>query len=281
MLATEVARQLGMRRVIVPPSPGLFSAFGLLLSNIEHELVQTFFRRSTEVGAGELEAICDALETRAHAALEADGFEPEERTITRQADLRYSGQAYELTVPIGRSGTGAIVAQGLMTPMHMGTFPHSMRTLLERWGDDMHPGDVFITNDPYGGGGLHLPDIYVTKPIFLDGRIEGCAATLVHHTDVGGITPGSTAVHATEIYQEGLRIPLVKLYERGRLNETVIRFIEKNVRVPRNASTIASLRRSYVAASSANGMPPSPRDSPSTAAAPACANDVGQLTECE
>ena len=127
MLATEVARQLGMRRVIVPPSPGLFSAFGLLLSNIEHEFVQTFFRRSTEVGAGELEAICDALETRAHAALEADGFEPGERTITRQADLRYSGQAYELTVPIGRSGTGAIDVAEVVEAFgeeHLRTYGH-------------------------------------------------------------------------------------------------------------------------------------------------------------
>ena len=53
-------------------------------------------------------------------------------------------------------GQGRMVAQGLMTPMHMGTFPHAMRTLLAQWGEDMHPGDIFITNDPYGGGGLHL-----------------------------------------------------------------------------------------------------------------------------
>ena len=127
VLATEVARQLGMRRVIVPPNPGLFSAFGLLLSNIEHEFVQTFFRRSTEVGAGELEAICDALEAGAHAALEADGFEPEERTITRQADLRYSGQAYELTVPIGRNGTGAIDVADVVEAFgeeHLRTYGH-------------------------------------------------------------------------------------------------------------------------------------------------------------
>ena len=142
-----------------------------------------------------------------------------------------------------------MVAQGLMTPMHMGTFPHSMRTLLEQWGDDMHPGDIFITNDPYGGGGMHLPDIYVTQPIFHDGRIEGYAATLVHHTDIGGITPGGTAVHATEIYQEGLRIPLVKLYEGGRLNETVIRFIEKNVRVPRKV--LGDLRAQLAACATA------------------------------
>ena len=127
VLATEVARQLGMRRVIVPPNPGLFSAFGLLLSNIEHEFVQTFFRRSTEVGAGELEAIYDALEAGAQAALEADGFEPDRRTITRQADLRYSGQAYELTVPVGRNGTGRIDVAGIVEAFgeeHLRTYGH-------------------------------------------------------------------------------------------------------------------------------------------------------------
>ena len=107
VLATEVARQLGMRRVIVPPNPGLFSAFGLLLSNIEHEFVRTYFRRSTEVGAKELADIFETLEAQARAALASDGFEPAQMTIVRQADLRYSGQAYELTVPVGGNGTGA------------------------------------------------------------------------------------------------------------------------------------------------------------------------------
>ena len=127
VLATEVARQLGMRRVIVPPNPGLFSAFGLLLSNIEHEFVQTFFRRSTEVGVGELEAMYDALEAQAHVALEADGFEPDQRTITRQADLRYSGQAYELTVPVGRNGTAGLDVTDIVEAFgaeHLRTYGH-------------------------------------------------------------------------------------------------------------------------------------------------------------
>ena len=127
VLATEVARQLGMRRVIVPPNPGLFSAFGLLLSNIEHEFVQTFFRRSTEVGVRELEAIYDALEAQAHAALEADGFQPDEMTITRQADLRYSGQAYELTVAVGRNGTQGLDVADIVEAFgveHQRTYGH-------------------------------------------------------------------------------------------------------------------------------------------------------------
>lgn len=128
---------------------------------------------------------------------------------------------------------GRMVAQGLTTALHLGSFPDAMSVLIEEYGDQMNPGDVFITNDPYGGGGMHLPDIYVIKPIFVSRCLEGFATTLVHHTDLGGIAPGSIAVYATEIYQEGLRIPLSRLFDRGVANETIFRFLEKNVRVPR------------------------------------------------
>ena len=87
-------------------------------------------------------------------------------------------------------------------------------------------------NDPYGCGGQHLPDIYVIKPIFVGDRLEGYAATMAHHSDVGGIAPGSIAVHATEIYQEGLRIPLSKLVDAASREQTLFRMIEANTRQP-------------------------------------------------
>lgn len=127
---------------------------------------------------------------------------------------------------------GLMISQARLTPGHMGSFPHAMRALIEEYGTEMRPGDIFITNDPYGGGGMHLPDIYIIKPVFFDGKIEGYVVTLCHHNDVGGITPGSNAVFATEIYQEGLRIPLVRLYDAGVPIPTVFKFIEKNVRLP-------------------------------------------------
>ena len=130
-------------------------------------------------------------------------------------------------------GQGRMVAQGQLTALHLGSFPFAMQILIEQYGDNMRPGDIFAVNDPYGGGGMHLPDIYVTMPIFHEGAVEGYATTVVHHTDVGGITPGATAVHATEIYQEGLRIPLLKLYDEGRPSEMLFKIIEKNVRVPK------------------------------------------------
>jgi N-methylhydantoinase B len=127
---------------------------------------------------------------------------------------------------------GRVVAQGLTLAVQLGTFPIVMRYLLEEHGETTQPGDVFVTNDPYGYGGQHLPDIYVIQPIFVDGALEGWAATMAHHADVGGLAPGSIAVHASEIYQEGLRIPLLKLHDAGRENTTLLRIVEKNTRQP-------------------------------------------------
>jgi N-methylhydantoinase B len=127
---------------------------------------------------------------------------------------------------------GRITAQGLTLAVQLGAFPEAMRHLIDQFGGDMAEGDVFVFNDPYGSGGQHLPDIYVIKPVFIGGRLEGYAATMAHHCDVGGITPGSTAMHATEIFQEGLRLPIVKLYEQGEPCTPVFRIIEKNTRQP-------------------------------------------------
>ena len=127
---------------------------------------------------------------------------------------------------------GCSVAQGLTNPIHLGSFPDAMRRIVSEHGASMKEGDIFAFNDPYGSGGMHLPDVFIIKPIFVDGEIEGYAATLGHQCDIGGIAPGSMAVFATEIYQEGLRIPLLKLYEAGRPNQTLFDMIELNVRVP-------------------------------------------------
>ncbi len=127
---------------------------------------------------------------------------------------------------------GRVVAQGLTLAVQLGTFPSVMRYVLEEYGTSALPGDVYIANDPYGCGGQHLPDLYVIKPIFVSGELEGYAATMAHHSDVGGIAPGSIAVHATEIYQEGLRIPLSKLVAAGVENETLFRLLAANTRQP-------------------------------------------------
>ena len=126
---------------------------------------------------------------------------------------------------------GRMIAQGLTIPLHLGSIPDAMVSVVAKYRGDVHPGDVFILNDPFSGG-MHLPDIFVFRPIFFEGALRGFAATVCHHTDVGGRVAGSNASDSTEIYAEGLRIAPLKLYDRGRPNDTLFSLIETNVRVP-------------------------------------------------
>src|SRR6202140_3157497 len=126
---------------------------------------------------------------------------------------------------------GRLAAQGLALPGHLCSIPVALQAVLRHFGDDIAEGDILINNDPYDGG-MHLPDIFIFKPLLADGRPIAYAATICHHTDVGGRVPGSNASDSTEIYAEGLRIPPLKLLERGRWNTTLMRMIERNVRVP-------------------------------------------------
>jgi N-methylhydantoinase B len=130
-------------------------------------------------------------------------------------------------------GAGVLVAQGLTLPGHLGSMPTAIAALKSAFAGRIGAGDVFILNDPFAGG-MHLPDVFIFKPIFRHGETAplAWAGTVCHHTDVGGRVPGSNASDSTEIYQEGLRIPPLKLYERGARNETLFALIEKNVRVP-------------------------------------------------
>ena len=126
---------------------------------------------------------------------------------------------------------GKLIAQGLTLPGHLGSIPTALEATMRHYGDNMGPGDVFIMNDPFDGG-MHLPDIFVFQPLYVHGTRLAFAATVCHHTDVGGRVAGSNASDSTEIYQEGLRIPPLKMYEAGKRNDTLFAFIEKNVRVP-------------------------------------------------
>jgi N-methylhydantoinase B/oxoprolinase/acetone carboxylase alpha subunit len=127
---------------------------------------------------------------------------------------------------------GDTVAQAVTVPFHLGSVPHAMDTLRAKWGDRMHPGDVFIMNDPFDGG-IHLQDIFVFKPVFLDDVLIGFATTTAHHGDVGGRLPGSAACDNTEIFQEGLRLPWLKLFDRGEPVDVIFEVIRANVRIPR------------------------------------------------
>ena len=123
---------------------------------------------------------------------------------------------------------GETLAQGSHIPVHLGAMPLSVRAALEDI--DFEDGDIALVNDPYRGG-THLPDITCIAPVFFGGRPAFFAANRAHHSDVGGMTPGSMPL-ATEIYQEGLIIPPVKLVRRGRTDADVLKLILANVRTP-------------------------------------------------
>jgi len=126
---------------------------------------------------------------------------------------------------------GRLAAQGLTLPGHLGSVPTAMAAIMRHFGNAIAEGDVFIMNDPFDGG-MHLPDIFVMKPLFHAGERLAFACTVCHHCDVGGRVAGSNASDSTEIYAEGLRIAPMKLYAAGKPNETILTFIEKNVRLP-------------------------------------------------
>jgi N-methylhydantoinase B len=126
---------------------------------------------------------------------------------------------------------GRLVAQAKTIAQHLGAVPDAMQSVRRELAHDLHPGDVVIMNDPYEGG-MHIPDVFLFLPIFMEGAVEAFAVVIGHQTDMGGRVPGSNASDSTEVYQEGLRIPPVKLYERGVMSRAVRRIIEKNVRVP-------------------------------------------------
>jgi N-methylhydantoinase B len=127
--------------------------------------------------------------------------------------------------------TGRMIAQGLSLPLHLGSIPDAMDAVLAKFPAGLSPGDVVVLNDPYQGG-MHLPDIFMFKPVYVDGRLIGYAVLVAHHNDMGGRVPGSSAADSTEIFQEGLRIPILKLYDRGVPNETLRDIIRINVRIP-------------------------------------------------
>lgn len=126
---------------------------------------------------------------------------------------------------------GRILAQAKTVALHLGAVPDAMSVVMDEYGDDLTQGDVIILNDPYAGG-MHLPDIFMFKPIFHDGELRGFSVVIAHHGDVGGRVPGSNASDSTEIFQEGLRIPPLKLYNSGAPDRSLFALIRKNVRLP-------------------------------------------------
>ncbi len=124
--------------------------------------------------------------------------------------------------------TGRMIAQAAHIPVHLGAMPESVAAVLQR---SPRAGDVFLLNDPYHGGS-HLPDLTLIEAVSIDGVIGGFTAVRAHHADVGGMSPGSMPQGATELVQEGLIVPPVRLVREGVLDEELLGFILANVRTP-------------------------------------------------
>jgi N-methylhydantoinase B len=158
----------------------------------------------------------------------------------------FSSVAEEMGVTLGRSAHspnikerrdyscavfdagGRLVAQAAHIPVHLGAMPTAVEAAMPL--APFSPGDIVILNDPYLGG-THLPDITMVSPLFVGRSLAGFVASRAHHADVGGISPGSMPL-AEELIQEGVVIPPIKLYERGRLNRAVLDLLLRNMRAP-------------------------------------------------
>jgi len=152
---------------------------------------------------------------------------------------------------------GTTLAQSCSIPIHLATLIPAVAAVLKSYPlDSMAEGDAYVLNDPYLGG-THLPDIAVIMPVFHRGKAIALSGAMTHHQDIGGMSAGSVPTNATEIYQEGLRIPPLKLREAGVYNDTLVRLLRQNVRIPDTvmgdlnaqvaACTVASRRLGEVA----------------------------------
>jgi N-methylhydantoinase B len=118
-------------------------------------------------------------------------------------------------------------------PIHLGSIMGLMQALLEKVPlDSVREGDIFVANDPFEAGGTHLPDLNMAMPVFHEAQLCGFICNIAHHADFGGMAAGSMAGGMTEIYQEGLRVPLVRLFSAGRIEQGVYDLIIINTRVP-------------------------------------------------
>ncbi len=187
------------------------------------ERVQAAAAASTALGAIELEVMRNAL-TAAAAEMDVTVWRTSRSTIVREL-LDYSTAVF--------TAEGDIVAQSARIPQHLNSMGAGLRTIVRdfipvaAWDE----GDVVITNDPYCGG-QHIPDILAFRAVFHEGTRVAIVGTLCHHLDMGGIAAGSYGATATEVFQEGLRIPPIKLVRAGAMNAEVLAMMRQNVRRP-------------------------------------------------
>ena len=159
--------------------------------------------------------------------------------IADEMEIALLKSAYSSIVKEGMDASAALftiggetIAQAASIPIHLGSLVPAVQRIIQEFPvETMAEGDVYIMNDPYDGGS-HLPDIVIVVPIIYHGSTVALSTTMTHNQDVGGKTPGSVPTDATDIFQEGLRLPPLKFYERGEPNRTLHAILQKNVRIP-------------------------------------------------
>jgi N-methylhydantoinase B len=153
-------------------------------------------------------------------------------TIQRSAFSTNIKERHDHSVAI-LDASGRLVAQAEHAlPIHLASMSGLVEIVQRRFGGDIHPGDIFIGNDPHVAGGTHLPDINLAAPVFVEGKLTAFICNIAHHADVGGAARGSMSGGLTEIYQEGLRIPVVRLYSAGELVRDILDIVLLNMRLP-------------------------------------------------
>ncbi len=157
--------------------------------------------RVDPIAAEVLRTRLEAIGQEAGAAVEQTAISP---IVTESKD-------YSVTICDAK---GRIVCGSGIVAMHFGAAAHAVRSTIARYGDGIDEGDLFIANDPHSGGGLHAQDVVIQQPVFVDGEVVAWVALAAHMMDMGGMVPGSSAVAATECYQEALRMPPVRLIRR-------------------------------------------------------------------
>ncbi len=149
-------------------------------------------------------------------------------TRTAYSSVIYEARDFSCVI---MDSKGQLVAQAEDNPSHVFPIPWSVKVMLEKFGKDINAGDVFLHNDPYTGG-THLNDIALIFPIFVEERLSLFPVIRAHWGDVGGMTPGSLSGGSNEIFQEGIRIPILKVYQNGKPNQAVLDLLFNNMRVP-------------------------------------------------
>jgi len=151
---------------------------------------------------------------------------------TAYSSILYEGEDFSCVLMDGHAQIVAM-SKGQDHPLHIVPISWSMKAVREKFGDDIHPGDIFLHNEPYTGG-THLNDVAMIYPLFAaDGQLFVFPVVRAHWGDVGGMSPGSLSGRATEIFQEGVRIPPIKVVDRGRPNDAALDLIFSNMRGPR------------------------------------------------